>query len=66
MMSRNGSTAPMRGFSRIAVVLGVLLVSVALMEVGARLFWRVRYGIPLSRPDTTLHALYPERARAAA
>jgi hypothetical protein len=38
----------------------VLLVTGTLAEATARVFWRVRYGIALSRPDTVLHAPYPE------
>lgn len=38
----------------------VALVSITLAEATARVFWRVRYGIPLSRPAAILRALYPE------
>lgn len=45
------------------ISLAVLLACVAtlgLLEATARLFWKLRYDIPLSRPGTVLCALYPE------
>jgi hypothetical protein len=45
------------------VAVAALVASVAtlaLLEVSARLYWRVGWGIPLARPRTVLCALYPE------
>ena len=36
------------------------LATLVLAELAARVFWRVGYGIPLSRPATVLYAVYPE------
>ena len=59
-MKREAASARRAGFVRIVAALSIMLATAALMEVGARVFWRVRYGIPLVRPDTALRALYPE------
>ncbi|HET9062093.1 MAG TPA: GDSL-type esterase/lipase family protein [Candidatus Binatia bacterium] len=57
MQERRGGSRRLAGVARAIVV---FLVTVALAEATARAFWRVRYGIPLSRPATILRALYPE------
>ncbi|MGQ0639852.1 MAG: hypothetical protein ACT4P6_03630 [Gemmatimonadaceae bacterium] len=47
-------------FSRLRAALLTTLVCGIVLEVGARVYWRVKFGIPVGRPNTVLHALYPE------
>jgi len=49
-----------RRFLRGVLAIVVVVTTVVLAEGATRLFWRVRYGVPLSRPDSVLVALYPE------
>lgn len=36
-----------------------LAVVIVAMEVGSRLFWKVKYGVPLSRPSDLIYVFYP-------
>ena len=38
----------------------VIVATLAVSELAARVYWRVQNGIPLGRPETVLNALYPE------
>jgi len=49
-----------RSLRGVAFAAIVLVVTLGLMEVASRLFWKVQYGVPLSRPERLLWALYPE------
>ncbi len=42
----------------IRVIALLVLVAVA-METGSRLFWKVKYGVPLSRPGDLIYVFYP-------
>lgn len=58
---RDGAGATLRRPARtLARVALAVLATVALMEATVRVFWRVAYDVPLSRPDRMLAALYPE------
>lgn len=59
-MSRDGSTMRRRGSVRVAAVVVALVLSAVLLESGARIFWRMAYGVPLTRPGRALWAVYPE------
>lgn len=47
----------MRVFYRHLIVMLVLIV--VSLEVGARLYWKMIYGIPFTRPNQILHVFYP-------
>jgi hypothetical protein len=49
-----------RSLRGVAFAAIVLVATLGLMEVASRLFWKVQYGVPLSRPERLLWALYPE------
>jgi hypothetical protein len=51
----------MRRLSFVVVAgLAAAAVTLVLLEGSARLYWKVRFGVPLTRPRTVLNALYPE------
>ena len=49
-----------RSLRGVALATIALLATLGLMEVAARVFWKMQYGVPLSRSDRLLWALYPE------
>lgn len=59
-MRRRGERSGRAKTHALVAVALLSLVTLALMECAARGFWRLGYGIPLSRPDTVLYAVYPE------
>lgn len=54
-----------RGERRTRLILFLLstLLCVVSAEVGARAFWRLRYGVPFRKPGRILYAYYPELER---
>ena len=44
----------------VAGLLAAVAAALVALEGSARLYWKVRWGIPLTRPRTVLNALYPE------
>ena len=47
-------------FTKVALLLFIVLVCLVSAEVTARVYWRVCCGVSLLKPDEILHAFYPE------
>jgi len=45
---------------RLAVAAAYLVVLFLVLEVSSRLFWKLRYGTPVSRPSEIIYGFYPE------
>ena len=49
-----------RSLRALPALLILLVVTLAMADVAARAFWRLRYDVPFFRPDLVLYAFYPE------
>lgn len=56
-------TAPDRRRARrrlLGIVIGQVILVLAALELGSRIYWRLSYGVPLSRPRAVVRVYYPE------